>query len=700
MLKKKGKTQMNKKQVIMAVVTTTALFGGTVTDVVPFISNGPAVVQAATKKARIASKAPATEGLLIHKLMYEDDTARPSISQDGSALDMSKLPDGVSAYDTAKYGHVSFTVADITAYINKQSGSMKSRIEAAQAMLAKMTTAEQVAWLKANGTNSKEVQVNDTGVARFSDLAAQDADGTRHIYASIESKHPKDMVSTSALPTVVELPMTNTAGDGYFDEINMYPKNNTRSLSFTLNKKGFTTEGRTINLDGAKFQLYQGKPGHGTKLGSEVTVKDGKITISKLTNGDYYFVEVPSTDVGYGYNNGDKNAKYVIGEGAQNNEDNKLSFTINGDTVDTSSLNVTYINYAKPNTEKDVTNGVGTDHSFEVGQESHHDAKIYVPGDIAGTTGNGFSGSDKGTSKTGTLPWPVFYGEDTPHKGLTYDPKKADLKVTYTKDDGTKVTLKAGTDYILTNTNGDNQFVGTDDAKPAFKVNFITTKDAKGNPSVSSTVAAAAGKTLHVEYDMTINSQAVLDSDIKNDFTLSYTNDPNQVGHPSQITDDATVHTYGAKFKKVDKDDTSKVLQDAEFVISNSEGKYYAGTKDTDGDGTKDVQWTTDKKAALVLKSNAEGLLEIDGLTEGTYQIEETKAPKDYQLLDKPVEFKVAKGTYTDVQKLVTIADEQKSKMPLTGGQIEAIVAGGLALVAIGGIVVYSVNKNKKNQQA
>lgn len=689
---------MKKNKVLLAVVATSALMGGTVTNVIPIFANGATIVQAATKNTKAASEASATTDFVINKLMYEDDTKRPSISQDGSVI--SNLPDGVSSYNTDKYGHVSFMIVEVSDYISKQTGSMKSRIETLQAKLAKMTTADQLAWVKANGTNSKESQVNGSGKAYFNDIAAQDANGTRHSYVFIESKHPKDMVAVSSLPVVVQLPLTNTAGDGYFNTVNLYPKNNTRSVSATLNKKFSTFEDKLINGDGAKFQLYQGEGGHGTKLGAEAIIKDGKITMSKLTNGHYYLVEIPSKDVGYGYNNGDDNTTYLIGEGAQNNEDNKLGFTVNGDTLVPDTLTQTYINYAKPTVEKDVTNGVGSDHSFEIGQESHYDTPIFVPGDIAGTAGNGFIGSDKGAEKTATRPWPVFYGEDKPHKGLTYDPKKADLKITFTDDNGTVVTLKPGTDYNLVNTNGDKQFVGTDPAKAAFKVDFITSKDAKGNPSVSQTVAKAAGKTVHINYDMTVNEQAVLDSDIKNDFTLSYTNDPNQTGHPSDITDDAIVHTYGAKFKKVDKDNPETTLKDAEFIFANKDGKYFAGTKDNDSDGTKDVQWVTDKKDALIVKSDDLGLLQLAGIAEGNYQIFETKAPKGYQKLDKPIDFTVAKGTYTDVQKLVMIADEQKSSMPLTGGQISAVVVGGITLISLGGLGYVFLKKRNANKQA
>ena len=117
-----------------------------------------------------------------------------------------------------------------------------------------------------------------------------------------------------------------------------------------------------------------------------------------------------------------------------------------------------------------------------------------------------------------------------------------------------------------------------------------------------------------------------------------------------------------------------------------------------------------DKANAITLVSNGQGQFEITGLPEGTYYLEETKAPAGFAKLTEDVEFKVGKGTYngenTEFKYEVTIDESKGEKqtygkqivnkkvtIPQTGGIGSLIfVVAGLAIMA-GAYVAYRKNQ-------
>ena len=165
--------------------------------------------------------------------------------------------------------------------------------------------------------------------------------------------------------------------------------------------------------------------------------------------------------------------------------------------------------------------------------------------------------------------------------------------------------------------------------------------------------AVSASSEIVVEYTAELTKDAVIGSaGNKNDVYLEYSNDPNQTGSGNPTTsntpkDEVLVFTYELDVTKVDGQDATKKLKDAEFVLLSSDKNKVA--KVADG---KFVEWVADDDitknadgsypAEYTLKSaETTGLFKIAGLDAGTYYLKETKAPAGYNLLKDVVKIEI-----------------------------------------------------------
>ncbi|MBU5548477.1 SpaA isopeptide-forming pilin-related protein, partial [Enterococcus sp. S113_ASV_20] len=519
-----------------------------------------------------------------------------------------------------------------------------------------------------NATNKITSAVDENGEITFADQPAY-VNSKGNVYVVYESKSAAGLVTQKAKPMVVIAPMTDNTGSGFLKDIHLYPKNIVSKLSFELTKFGDdgTAQSKQTPLKGAKFELYKGEPGKGTKLGDLVSDDQGKLTATDLTLGKYYFVEVPS-EVVVGSDKEPTADQYLLGADARNDAHNKLTFEITNDGV-TSDLKASYVNYKAPVIDKTVTNGTGQEHSFQIGDAVNYQGTIHIPTDIAG----GADGITVNGVTSETSPYSVFKWGDTAGQGLSFVAAKANIKVT--NKDGS-VVLKENTDYKIQNS--ENGFV----------IDFIV-----NNGQVSDTVASLHGQDLQMTYNMYVNDSAAVANPLTNSVDFVYNNNPfNQEEHHEKTK--ADVVTYGAKFLKVDSGlfgtgIKATPLEGAEFAAKNAEGKYFGGLVDTDKDGVKEAVWVDDVANAAILKSDKEGHFEITGLTEGEYSLEETKAPENYQKLTKEISFKVDKDSYKEENR-ITIKNNQKASVPMTGSNgfqtyvlISCLLLGAGALSAV-----------------
>lgn len=146
----------------------------------------------------------------------------------------------------------------------------------------------------------------------------------------------------------------------------------------------------------------------------------------------------------------------------------------------------------------------------------------------------------------------------------------------------------------------------------------------------------AAGSCIVVSYEAKINSEATVGDNAGNTNTvkLKYSNNPMTTDTGTTVPDEVKTYTYGLKLNKVDLG-TEEALKDSniKFTIkvksaadSNLEGKYVKS------DGT-----LVDTECKL---SVTNGAITIKGLGAGTYTVEETDAPANYDKV-QPFDFTI-----------------------------------------------------------
>lgn len=131
--------------------------------------------------------------------------------------------------------------------------------------------------------------------------------------------------------------------------------------------------------------------------------------------------------------------------------------------------------------------------------------------------------------------------------------------------------------------------------------------------------------------------------------------------------------------------------------------KLYYKADETSGEVTWVAEADRDTAATKVI-TDADGAASFDGVADGTYYLEEVKAPAGCNLLTAPVEVTVNGangGTVTEANLTATakIANNTGSLLPSTGGvgtTMMFIVGGALAL----GAAVLFVTKKRMSKNA
>lgn len=150
---------------------------------------------------------------------------------------------------------------------------------------------------------------------------------------------------------------------------------------------------------------------------------------------------------------------------------------------------------------------------------------------------------------------------------------------------------------------------------------------------------------IKVTFKATLNEKAVIGlPGNPNTSYLEYSNNPDDTTTKSQTAPDTVVvFTYELDVTKVDGQNATKLLKDAEFVLYKATNIYAK----VDANGRLSG-WTVNKDEATVLKSGEDGKFKVIGLDDGTYYLEETKAPSGYNELANPITVTIAATTDND----------------------------------------------------
>ena len=161
----------------------------------------------------------------------------------------------------------------------------------------------------------------------------------------------------------------------------------------------------------------------------------------------------------------------------------------------------------------------------------------------------------------------------------------------------------------------------------------ITFDDIKASAkAVDNSFEITSDTKVIVDYKATLNENANIGMvGNVNEVYLKFSNNPNGDGKGKTPEDKVIVFTYELDTKKVDRAENEKLLKNAEFVLKNEDGTKYAKVTNK-----KFAGWV-DKDQATKLITGDDGLIKVAGLDDGTYRLEETKAPDGYNKLSKDV---------------------------------------------------------------
>lgn len=267
---------------------------------------------------------------------------------------------------------------------------------------------------------------------------------------------------------------------------------------------------------------------------------------------------------------------------------------------------------------------------------------------------------------------------DTMDEGLTFNENSVVVKY-----DGAVDALTLGTDYSIKK---NYTYIGkTGEATATFAVVFESaTLESKDFYDA---------KTVVVTYTADLNEKAKLNTAISNTDGLVYGNDSDTNFEPGKTSPD--VFTYGMKVVKVNGNDTTQKLADAEFqIFTDAEAK---------------TPLTVDgKKVVAKTGANGEAIFVLEGTTTTfkfdatqTYYAKEIAAPTGYNLnssvftvsIDKSKEYTFV-GNIADGDN-VAVANYPVT-VPKTGGMgTMMFYVGGAALIACAGVLLFVLKRKK-----
>lgn len=245
-----------------------------------------------------------------------------------------------------------------------------------------------------------------------------------------------------------------------------------------------------------------------------------------------------------------------------------------------------------------------------------------------------------------------------------------------------------------------------------------------------------AGNAITVTYQAKVNTNAVVEDDgNSNEVKVIYSNDPSnpQDGTDESTSDKTYTYTFGFDLKKVAKDDNDALLSGAQFEIyrDGGNGNWDNGSSDDTGltfTGSESNWKLSETQSGTTEPTTGEdGLLSLDGLSEGTYWVLETAAPDGYNKLSDPIRVVIsatydedgvltghvidygdkANGVSGDSQgtdtvhndgHVITVENSKGALLPTTGGMgTIGLTVLGVIIVAAGAIWI--IRRNRKGNQ-
>ena len=215
----------------------------------------------------------------------------------------------------------------------------------------------------------------------------------------------------------------------------------------------------------------------------------------------------------------------------------------------------------------------------------------------------------------------------------------------------------------------------------------VTTQGQTLTIVVPKTVLTESSMTYEITYSAVINENAVVTTEQENDADLKY-NDNNDID-----SDKTKVKNYKITLTKTDEQ--GNVLADAWFklyttqdindkrtnipvvLVANDKVEKY-GTAESPVDNVYRVAKTGEEAVEMI--TGTTGKIVVEGLNNGSYYFEETKAPNGYNMLTARTEV----TTIENADGTITVLNKTGLELPATGGIGTTIfyIVGGILIVA------------------
>lgn len=556
-----------------------------------------------------------------------------------------------SIVDTTKKGSLT-----ITALAQLNGAEDTTALEGVEYTLYKVdvvagttvTTVAQAETAIASLTATAAKTTDATGVAEFTNLELG------RYYAKVTG-YP---TGTSSVPEsfLVDIPMTNTAGDGWVYDISVSPKVKTASGNAILTKY----DGAQNPMKDVEFKVQINTDGT-TWVDYVPEGTEQVLTLTTDENGEIKLENYPITV-------NEKAAKFRFIE----------TSVADGYIIDNSRLDYVYA------TAEGKTVVVHADGSQEVAAETGMLTLINEK-PVAVKTVKTDDGSYEDVASVNAT--------DVVSFNVTVDvPTVIENMSTYTLTDTLPAGLTNRTNVVVKGLTADGEEVVAADAYNKTDANGVLTL--AFDPEKIATYT-----TIVVTYDVSVDTDVVIGSTGNtNTAVLKYTTEVDVDGTEKSTTtteDTAKVVTGGVKIHKVDT--ASAALAGAKFKIATTEANARDGVFVQDANG-KDIEVTTAADGYAVIN----GLAYNDDETARDYWLVETQAPtfteqvdgqdvtKSYTLLSAPVKVSVS-GTSHEVD--IEVVNKKPYNLPLTGGM-------GTIIFALVGVVLVVMAKSIKKEEA
>ncbi|PJH93601.1 SpaA isopeptide-forming pilin-related protein [Bacillus sp. SN1] len=396
-------------------------------------------------------------------------------------------------------------------------------------------------------------------------------------------------------------------------------------------------DGDGQKLEGAVFKIIDKD---GNTVQEELTSdKNGNITASGLAPGRYAFVETKAPS---GYVLNTEKIEFTISESAAGKpEPAKAGIAINYKGA---------VELTKENAEGQKLEGA----VFKIIDQEGNTVQEELTSD-----------KDGNITASGLAPGRYAFVETKAPSGYVLNTEKKEFTISESAA-GKPESADAG---ILVNYKGSVQLMKEDQDGKGLAGAVFKITDSNGETVRDDLVSKEDGK---IEVDgLAPGSYQFIEKEAPDGYLLSekpvsFTIKAEYSGKPEQVKVTAVNTKNLVVLTKVDQHDNNKVLQGAEFNLTDANGKVLKSG------------FTTDDK----------GQITVHGLKAGEYQFVETKAPKDYHLDQTPISFKI---TNTDTKPVkitaenilapgdvkVTKVDQDDKTTVLEGAEFKLLDASG-----------------------